>query len=68
MDGWEVTQNKPSVSQAAPIETVMIEDEIIEAEEERLQALEKQKLQRNNKVKIYRIGFNGEVGKKLKIR
>ena len=36
MDGWEVTQNKPSVSQAAPIETVMIEYEIIEAEEERL--------------------------------
>ena len=46
MDGWEVTQNKPSVSQAAPIETVMIEYEIIEAEEERLQALEKQKLQK----------------------
>jgi len=43
---WEVTQNKPSVSQAAPIETVMIEYEIIEAEEERLKDLEQQKQQK----------------------
>ena len=49
MDGWEVTQNKPSVSQAAPIETVMIEYEIIEAEEERLQALEKTKTTKNKR-------------------
>ena len=46
IDRWEVTQNKPSVSQAAPIETVMIEYEIIEAEEERLQDLEQQKQQK----------------------
>ena len=43
---WEVTQKKPSLSQPAPIETVMIEYEIIEAEEERLQELEKQKKQK----------------------
>ena len=46
IDRWEVTQNKPSVSQAAPIETVMIEYEIIEAEEERLKDLEQQKQQK----------------------
>ena len=46
IDRWEVTQNKPSISQPAPIETVMIEYEIIEAEEERLQELEQQKQQK----------------------
>ena len=46
IDRWEVTQKKPSPSQPAPIETVMIEYEIIEAEEERLKDLEQQKQQK----------------------
>ena len=54
IESWEVTQNKPSVSQAAPIETVMIEYEIIEAEEERLQELEKQKKQKKNECNIFK--------------
>ena len=48
IDRWEVTQKKTSTSQPAPIETVMIEYEIIEAEEERLQELKKQKKQKKN--------------------
>ena len=46
IDRWEVTQNKPSISQPAPVEAIVIDIEIIEAEKERLKDLEKQKLQK----------------------
>ena len=46
IDRWEVTQNKPSISQPAPVEAIVIDIEIIEAEKERLKDLEKQKQQK----------------------
>ena len=32
IDSWEVTQNKPSIYQPAPVEAIVIDIEIIEAE------------------------------------
>ncbi|MDC0239850.1 hypothetical protein OAK82_05735 [Candidatus Thioglobus sp.] len=46
IDRWEVTQIKPSISQPAPVEAIVIDIEIIEAEKERLKDLEKQKQQK----------------------
>ena len=46
IDRWEVTQNKPSIYQPAPVEAIVIDIEIIEAEKERLKDLEQQKLQK----------------------
>ena len=46
IDRWEVTQNKPSISQRAPVEAIVIDIEIIEAEKERLKDLEQQKQQK----------------------
>ena len=37
IERWEVTQNKPSISQPAPVEAIVIDIEIIEAEKERIQ-------------------------------
>jgi len=46
IDRWEVTQNKPSISQPAPVEAIVIDIEIIEAEKERIEELEKVKEQK----------------------
>ena len=46
IDRWEVTQNKPSISQPAPVEAIVIDIEIIEAEKEGIEELEKAKEQK----------------------
>jgi len=46
VERWDAPQQTSSVSQAAPIQAVMIDMEIIEAEQDRLKDVEKQKQQK----------------------
>lgn len=46
VERWDAPQQTPAVSQAAPVQAVMIDMEIIEAEQDRLKDVEKQKEQK----------------------